>query len=194
VQTLYIVAPDGTVQARGRAVSAQTAAPQRPMSVRERALSIGIGAVLLLALFMASSLFIDYHGMFVSLRSQLRPLDAAHFPVDAASFERYFTVEAKSSAGDGQGLVLTVQRTPLFLYPDLSIGPPAPSTQSDGQEARLAAAAIATGYIRCEYFDEKGKFMGFVLVRIKGLRDAQTIDLQIPFETDHRPSGVTLTY
>ena len=194
VQTLYIVAPDGSVQARGRTVSAQTAAPLAPLTLRNRAAHVAVGAVCLVVLLMASSLFVDYREMLAALRSQLRPLDAAHFPVDAGTFERYFTVEAKSAASGGEGLILTLRRTPNFLHPQASTGPSFRSTQSDFEDPRLAANAIGTGYIRCEYFDEKGKFIGFIAVRIKALRDEQSIDLQIPFESDRRPSSILLTY
>jgi len=60
--------------------------------------------------------------------------------------------------------------------------------------SRLAADAIAAGYVRCEFFDEKGEFMDYIFVRIKRLRDADTMKLGIPFVSDRRPSSVSITY
>ncbi len=194
VQTLYIIAPDGSVLARSRTVSADTTAPAAPLSTRDRALRIAIGSAMLVLLLMASSLFIDYRGMLASLRSQFRPLDAPHFPVDATAFERYFTVEAKAAAHDGQGLVLTLHRAPDFPNPQ-AVPATRPSTAPSASDAsRLAAAAVATGYLRCEYFDEKGQFMGFVMMRIKPLRDAETMKVEIPFDRERRPSSILITY
>jgi hypothetical protein len=56
----------------------------------------------------------------------------------------------------------------------------------------VAAVAIAIGYIRCEFFDENGQFMGYTMLRIEPLRDSKK--LLIPFDTDRRPSSVVLTY
>jgi len=194
VHTLYIVAPDGSVLARSRTVSARTTAPPGRISLRARARHIAVGAVLLAALLIASSWFIDYRGMFASLRSQFRPLDAAHFPIDASAFAPYFTIESRSPAQGGQGLILTLRRTPAFLDP-----PPSPvtqpaSTQPDSPPARLAANAIATGYLRCEFFDEKGQFMGYLFIRVKPLRDTEMMQVEVPFTSEHRPSSVTITY
>jgi|SRR6185437_5272274 len=199
IQTLYVVSPDGSVLARSRTVSAKTTAPAAPLTFRERAMGIGIGALLLLLLFMVSSFFIDYRSTFSSLRSQLRPLDAPHFPVDGSAFEPYFTIESKSSARDGLGLILTLHRKAAFLDAQTMLAShpattqPA-STQPDSGASPLAAAAIATGYVRCEFFDEKDRFMGFVTVRVKPLRDADTMDLGIPFDSGRRPSRITITY
>jgi hypothetical protein len=193
VQTLYPIAPDGSVLARSRTVSAQTAAPHVPMPPRERAMAIAIGAVLLVLVLMVSSLFVDYRGIFASLRSQLKPLDAARFPVDASAFGNYFTIESKTSAAAGSGLILTLRRTPALLDPKTQ-PTSRPATQPDADASRLAAQAIATGYIRCEFFDETGQFMGYAYLRIKTLRDAETMKAEIPFDTDRRPSSVVLTY
>jgi hypothetical protein len=193
VQTLYPIAPDGSVLARSRTVSAQTASPRAPMRPRERALTIAIGAVLLILVLMISSIFVDYRGIYASLRSQLKPLDATHFPVDASAFANYFTIEAKSPASAGSGLILTLRRTPALLDPT-SQPTSRPATQPAGDESRLAAMAIATGYIRCEFFDENGQFMGYASLRIKSLRDAETMKAEIPFDTDRRPSSMVLTY
>jgi hypothetical protein len=194
VQTLYIVGPDGSVLARGRTVSAQTVAAEGPLSLRERAIHIAVGAILLVCLLMASSLFIDYRGIFTSLRNQLRPIDAAHFPVDASLFEPYFTVESKSASHTGPGLVLGLRRGPDFINPQILPTLRPATTQPDSDASRLVAAAVAAGYLRCEFFDEKNHFMGFVFIRIKPLRDTETMDLEIPFVGDHRPSSVVISY
>ncbi|HEX4125172.1 MAG TPA: hypothetical protein VHY37_10640 [Tepidisphaeraceae bacterium] len=186
VQTLYPIAPDGTVIARSRTVSAQTAAPPTPMRPRERALAIAVGAVLLLAVIMVSSLFINYRTLFTSLKSQLRPLDAAHFPVDASVYQHYFTIDAKEPAPDGQGLILTLRRVSRPVT--------RPSTQPLSDEFRLASQAMDIGYIRCEFFDENNQFMGYAMIRIKPLRDAEAMKVEIPFDLDRRPSSVVLTY
>jgi hypothetical protein len=198
VQTLYPIAPDGTVLARSRTVSAQTSAPPVPLRPRERVLAIAIGALLLVAVLMVSSLFINYRALFVSLRSQLKPLDAAHFPVDASAFQDYFTIDDKSAARDGQGLILTLHRTPALVDPasQPAVATPAsrPTTQPQTLADQLAAQAVDIGYIRCEFFDENGQFLGCAYLRIKSLRDAETMKAEIPFDTDHRPSSVVLTY
>ncbi len=61
-------------------------------------------------------------------------------------------------------------------------------------ENRLAAQAILTGYIRCEFFDAGGRFIGHTSCRIKALRQASMIEVTLPIPHGYRLARIVLTY
>ncbi len=195
VQTLYVIQPDGTVDARQRTATARTVPPPRPLSLRQRLAMVAVGLVLAAALLGLSALFVDYGALLRGIDEGLHPFDADGTTVENGPFTAYFTVDRVRPVGGGRAALLTLRRTPAF--------PTCPETiddllragrQSESPRDLLAAEALAQGYVRVELFGAHGQFVGFSLHRIAALRTDETVELLVPLPSDRRVTRIVLTY
>jgi len=119
--------------------------------------------------------------------------DPTTIQVDAATFQAYFGVEAKSLSRDGGALLLTLKRAKGFPLDDDDFDALA-EKMVRGVPALLALEAVARGYVRCEYFTEKDEFLGFTFARIRDLAKRETIELSLPIAGRRGLARIVLTY
>jgi hypothetical protein len=187
VQTVYAVAPDGSVRSEERIVDADTEAPPAAPTGKGMALRALASLGVLALLFAVSSIFVDWRDTFRSLWHQVSPVKADELAVDATAFQPWFEVSSKEVTDQGRVLALHLKRSDAF--PRTFDG--APPTGKTWKET-LALDALARGWVRAEIFDEKGKFIATADVRVAALRDAETATVEFPIPIDPRPTKVVL--
>ncbi len=190
IQTVYGVGPDGAIHTRQREVDVQTVAPAPPLTGRQKARIVLVGLGVAAVLLAISALFVDY-GKWISVISDaMYPLDAQKMPVDVSAFGDRLVVSARSK--DSGNLVITLKRGEKFPLGDEQLD--AQLAAAAGVRERLALEAIARGYVRCEYFDAKGKFITSSQERIADLRDKETVELTLPILKRPRQASLRLAY
>lgn len=193
VQTIYGIGPDGTIHIRERTVEAATKAATRPLSRREE-LRIGvIGLAVALLVFLASSVFVDYRAIFDRIREAIVPPNPDELKVETGAFAEYLTVEKKAFARGGKAVILTLKRGKAFPADEAAVDKLLAAAGTSVSK-RLTVEALARGYVRCEYFGKKGKFLGFTTQRISPLRESETIDLALPLPSSGRLARVVITH
>jgi len=193
VQTVYTIGPDGQIHTQQRVVEAATQAPPQPLTTREKWLMAGLGVGLALLVFAVSAVFVDYKALFGRVVDRVTPLDVEAMPVDTGPFVPYLSVTKREKDRRGEVLTLTLKRTAAF-----------PRTDADCQGLlatpdrplpdRMTIESLARGYVRVEYFDADGKFLGHTMERIHGLRSAETIELKLPLPPKKRLGRLALRY
>ena len=193
VQTLYVVATDGTIDVRQEMMEAATKAPPERMS-RKQKVRLGLmGVAAALAIFGISAIFVDYRGLFSDIARAVGPLDVDALEIDAAAFDPYFTVAGRATGPRDRSIVLTLRRTDAFPRTDAHFEEAAGGTKGS-YRALLALEAVARGYVRCELFDRKARFLAFTFLRVRGLAEQETVEVEIPLPRDARPTRIVLTY
>jgi hypothetical protein len=193
VQTLFHVGPDGDVRMRERTVEADTSPAQHRLTRREKIRIGAIGLVVALAVFGVSSLFVEYRALFARVAEGITPLRAEALEIDTSTFRSYFRVGKKTIESGGKALRLTLTRTDAYPKSDQELARLIGEAQ-ENLARRLAAEALASGYVRCEVFDKQGRFLGFEMQRIAGLRQGPSADLVLPLPTKQRPARIVITY
>lgn len=193
IQTAYAVGPDGKIHTRERVVDAQTTPPPRQLTRKEKIRVVITGIVIALLAFLASSVFVDYRALIGNVIETVTPLDAEDIKVETGSFKKYFTVEDKTIGPGSKAVILTLKRTKAFPLKDSDIKQLFADAK-DSVSERLTVEAMARGYVRCEFFDKKDNFMGFIDKRISPLRKTETIKLVLPVPRDERTVRIVITY
>ncbi len=193
VQTVYAIGADGAIDPRTRSVDAKTVKPPEPMSPRERVklalMGLGVAAVL----FGISAIFVDYGSLFDTVVDRIMPFDADSVAVETGSFGEYFTVDKQQAKRGGKVLILTLKRGKAFPVDDAALQK-LQDAAGESVSARMTLDALARGYVRCECFDKKGKFLTFTMQRISALREKETVELILPLPVTPRPTRVVITY
>jgi hypothetical protein len=191
-QTLFNIGPDGDIQVRQRTVEAETAAPPRQLTLKEKLRYgiVGLGVALLI--FAISAFFVDYGALFNQAVEQIKPFRPGELRVDPGPFRSFFTVEKIAATSDGRAMLLTLRRTDRFPRSESAIESLASESQ-DSVTSRLRAEALARGYVRFEMFDARGEFLGHTMQRISGLSSDTTATLVLPLPQRH-PARMRITY
>ncbi len=192
-QTLYAVQGDRTVDYQQRTVDAVTTAPEAPLSTKERLKLAGMGLVAAVAVLGITSLFVDYGVLWQRLRSAVTPIDVEAVEVDATVFAPYITVQSITKKKGGGGLVVSLQRTAAYPRNDAAVDAMASQKDLTFTE-HMALQAIARGYIRCELYDEKGKYINASMLRVHALRRVAILEVKIPISASIRPARIVLRY
>lgn len=191
VQSVYGIAADGTVNSRQHIVETDTTAPQKPMTRKAQAKLVGLGVLVALALFGLSALFVDYGDLWKDLTQSTRLMNPNHITVETGPFAEFFTVEERRFRNNPRGLVLSLRRTDAFPTDDAEAGERIASAGDDTM-ARLAAEAIARGYLRGELFAADGDYLGTALLRIRELRERKQADCDLPYSSRRKPARIVL--
>lgn len=185
VQTAYAVGKDGLIETRERTVDVETAA-----APRRRRLGPPL-IVALLALLILAFLFLDSGGRLLKYWTNLRPVAASDIAVDPGIFRSWITARVASVDAGSGALALEVARTKDF--PDSAAAMDAALAKPGlPREARLALNALATGYVRCELFDESGAFLEAPAVRLRGLSTSPSVTVPVSFSRGLRPTRLEL--
>jgi len=193
VQTLYPIAPDGTVDSRQRIVDAKTHPPLPPLTTRER-LRMGLfGLAAAIAVIALSAVFVDYRKLWHEIRTEVTTPRAEQIQIDNSTFADYFTVEKKDLSSDAKTLRLLLKRTARFPRTDADVI--AATTQPTTRPIlrRMTLDSLSRGYIRCEYFDSNGIFQNFHFARIHPLREHDSMELDLPLPLQSHPSKIIFT-
>jgi hypothetical protein len=193
IQTLYAITPDGAVDSRQRTVEAHTQPPLPPLTTRER-IRMGLyGLVAAIAVIALSAVFVDYRKLWHEIREEVTTPSADQFQIDNSTFADYFTIEKKEISSDAKSLRLLLKRTPLFPRNPTEFTSASTHPTTQPFEHRLTLDSLARGYVRCEYYDEKGNFQSFTFARIQPLRQSETMELNLPLSPNSRPKQIVIT-
>lgn len=193
VQTIYQITPDGTVAPHQRIVDAHTQAPPPPLTVRER-LRMGLfGLAAAIAVVAISAAFVDYRKLWREIRDEVTAPSADAIQLDNSTFADYFGIEKAQLSPDSKSLRLLLRRTPRFPLTEADFASAGTQPTTQPVLRRLTLDSLARGYIRVEYFDQKGAFVSFTPVRVHALRQNETTEVSLPFSAESRPARIVLT-
>ncbi len=198
IQTVYVLTAAGDVEAKQRTVEAETVAPPVAMATKEK-MRVGAKAGLaVLIAFGVSLFFVDYRSVFRNMRAQVAAIKPEDVTVEWPGFERYFTIDQKRVTANGDALILTLRRTGEFPKTDLDVNTAATrratTEVAEPLTARMALEAVGGGYLHCESFEDHGAFIDTRQVRIRELRNRETVDVAVPLSRDPRTARVVITY
>lgn len=192
VQTLYTVRADGTVEVVARTVDAQTVAPPRPLTTAEKVRFAAAGLAAALAILLASSFVVDYERLLGKAVEAARPFRADELAVDAGPFERYVSIVSKARRGE-DALALGLKRSGQFPLSSRDVDRLF-AAAGGSVAARLTVEALARGYVRWEYFDGEGTFLGQAVGRIADLRRRESIVVVLALPREGRPVRLVMAY
>ena len=189
VRTVYALSSTDEVEIQQDRVGATTQAASKSLGWQGHAKTAGITLVILAALLGIASLFVDIPGAIRGVWERVAPIDVEALAVEHGDLAPYVEITEMELARGKGGLSLKLVRGPDF--PTTPEARAALLARAEG-EARLTAAAILRGYIRCEVFDEDGKWMATREIRIRGLASQvdETIVLHVPVSP--RPARLVL--
>lgn len=190
-QTIYQVMPDGRVEAQQRTVEAETRRPPAPLTGTDRVKLIGIGLLVLFALFGITSLFIDWGDQFSRMWRKVAPIDTAAIATDLGAFEPYLTVQDVEAKGSV--LSITLERTDAFPQ-DVEAADRALDENGLSYAQQQVLHALAAGYVRLEAFAKDGKHQATVPVRIANLREKKTMVLDVKIRRETPPATLRFTW
>ena len=164
-QTLYLIGADGRVELQQN-IAAADSADAAPSPFRRRAKVAFVTLLALAVLIGATTPFLDYRPLLMHVRHILVPVQAKSITVDDSQFRNYFTAQPKEMALWGDKVVLTF--TLVAAPPD---APSRAGTAETIQEVkdRLLREAFVRGFIRAEFFNSAGDYIGFDSIRITEL-------------------------
>jgi hypothetical protein len=194
VQTVYPITADGVMESQSRTLEAHTYPAVPPPLTRGERIRMGvIGLGAAVAVLALSAVFIDYRGLWWEIERQARDPTADEIDIRNTAFNDYFTIEKKEITSDGRSLRLLLRRTAKFPVStdDVIAATTKPTTQP--LEHRLVLDSIARGYVRCEYYNEKGGFQSFTTARIQPLKESERMELLLPLSPEARPKKIVLT-
>lgn len=189
VRTVYALSSTDEVEIQQDRVGATTQAASEALGWQGHAKIAGITLLILAALLGIASLFVDIPGAIRGVWERVAPIDVEALEVEHGPLTPYLEItEIERASGKG-GLALELERGPDFpTTPEARAGL---LDRAEG-EARLTAHAILRGYIRCEVFDEDGKWMATREIRVRDLaaKADATVVLHVPVSP--RPARLVL--
>ncbi|OHB75237.1 MAG: hypothetical protein A2Z34_07715 [Planctomycetes bacterium RBG_16_59_8] len=195
IETIYRVAPDGTIVPHEREVEWTPAPPLPPRSPVERfRLYIPVLLIFLL-LAILSTFFVDYRSLWSDLAAIVDPVKVDEIAVDSREIEIYILVRKKEMESGGSLLAIELQRT--AQYPstfDNYLAERERLTREKKLSQALILETILRGTITLEYYDSNGKLLSVLPLRIKELASRETFRCTIPINHRHRPLKVKMTY
>ena len=147
-----------------------TQIPSRPppLTMRERLKMFLTMLFSTLAVLALSTIFIDYPRFWRQTGEQATPVVADNITLDNSTFDNYFSIEKTEISLDLKSLRLLLRRTRNL-----------PTTTQPATNP-LSHDSLSRGYIRLEFFDDKGSFISFTFARISDLRQSESMELLIP--------------
>jgi len=190
VQTVYAVAPPGSIQSQERVVEAKTVAPPVELSSKGKIKIAVIGLLVALVIgFVATKLF---KPQIEDAAGNLTKLKVDNVDVQMAGFKDFITIEKVEIDKKKGGMTVKVIRGSRW---DEAVN--AKPGDVEDWEVALAAQCIRRGYVRCEVFDKDKKYIGTTELRIHDLMKEESAKgqeslVRLPYKT--RPSVVRLTF
>lgn len=195
VQVAYAFGPDGQVHTREVLTPVSTQPPEPPLTGRQRVRYVLVGLAIAAAALAISALWVDYGQILGNIRDRITPVDVEQIEIDLGRYAGYFEIVARrqeTSQDKSSWLVLTLKRTDKF-----------PITDSDADnlftaaatvQERLAAQALARGYIPCELFGDGEDPLGQFQLRVAALRRHDQREVRLPLGHRSRLLRVQFVY
>jgi hypothetical protein len=192
-QSLYVVAPGGIVDVRQRVVDAETTEAPKPATKKEIARAGIVAFLVLAAVFLISSIFIDYKDMFTRTWRKIAPVDTEAIELDLGLYEPYLVMRDLETAEGGRRLAFVLARTPAF---PLSVAEVERLLEEPGLDLaqRKVLESLGAGYVKLELLGKDGKWQKTESVRVAGLRAAETMEVSVRFEREEPPERLVLTW
>jgi hypothetical protein len=183
VQTAYAVGRDGRIETRDRTVDVETTRAPRRRPIGPMVIAALLGALLLAFLFLDS-------GRIFGRLFNLSPAAPSELAIDPGAFRPWITARVASiDAGNG---TISIELARSADFPAGAAMDAALAKPGLPLDARLALNALATGYARCEMFDERGVFLEAPAIRLRGLSTSTSITVPVPFSRGLRPKRIEL--
>jgi len=195
IQTIYAIGSDGRIDVQQRTVEAETTKPAEPLTLARKIRLAGLGLAIAAVLLAISSIWVPYGRLISEAVHRAQPVDADKIALDLGHFEPYLEPNDMSTRRVDKHLllVISIRRTEAFPT-DAAELQAAWEAAGDDLHKRLTIEALARGQLSVEQFDAEGKYRGRFPVRIAGLREKQTVSLDIPIRRKYRPERVVLVY
>lgn len=192
-QTVYTINPRGIVKTVQRTVNAETTPREEPLTRKEKLRILGFSALFLVAVVGVMMAFGVHRILLKKLREGSTAVKVKELAVETPGLDKFLTVAKDGLVVRGGMLLVKVDRTADYPLTDEELNKLFASCRDD-LRGRLAVEAIGRGYVRCEYFDAKGRFLGATPVRIRELEEKESIVLAIPLPQRVRVGRIVLTY
>ncbi|MHC4393229.1 MAG: hypothetical protein ACYTFT_09830 [Planctomycetota bacterium] len=175
IQTIYAIGRDGSVDARDRIVVSDTRAPRGEDPRRWWALG---GVMLVITAVLALFLFRTDAGR--DIRFGLTGAKGLTVTVEALpEVGDFVTIQVQPT--QARGVPIHIARGPR--YPEAEkLHAPQDWADATPRQA-LTRQALATGYLRVETFDAKGRFVRTFELRVRGLEESEHIDTLLPIRS-----------
>jgi len=191
IQTVYAVGPDGTIHTRQRILDTETTEAIQPLTRRDK-IRLGIIGLGITALVVGiSAFFVDYPAFFQNAIEKMTPLNPDTVQVEADRFTDYFSIQEKAKGPGSRSIVLTLQRTKTFPKTDDEVNQRAEKIKSDFV-AGETLKAIHSGYLRFELFNKKDELVKSCQRRIAGLREKETVEVDLPLGSKGWPVRIVI--
>lgn len=192
VQTIYAVAPPGTIDSQERSVEADTVAPLPQLTSQGKRRIAVLGLFMLLLLGAIG--FLVFKPQLKDAADSLTGLKVEDIKLELAGFEGFISVAMQKVDKSKGGLAVEVSEGELWTQ---LVADPAARIPADLEWNRLLAAqSLRRGYVRCELFDKDGKFLGSSELRLHDLlkADKQKVSAVIALPRGNRPAVIRLTF
>lgn len=167
VQSVY-TAVNGQIGVQSRTLEAQTVAPPKPLSARERAKLAGMGLAMAAAVVGISLLFPGVRALFGQLAETVRPFNVEEVTVELGPYKGFFEYAVDEKVSSRSRLALILKRSPSYPIDDATLAAAAQTAGNDVRR-RLAVEALARGWVRYEMFGDDGTFVGRSELRVADL-------------------------
>lgn len=195
IQSVFAVGPDGQIAIRERTVDVDTHTPEAPLTIKERVKLGLIGLCVAVAVLAVTSFFVDYRGLWESVRSSSQPINTETTQTESGAFADYLRVVKiePRTIGGSRYLVLTLERLEAYPLGDEALQE-AYAAAGDDLQKRLAIEALARGYLTVEQYSKEQDCIGHDRVRIAPLRTHKKLEVAVPFSKGARPVRLRLVY
>lgn len=176
VQSVYVINQDGSVGVESRSVEAKTVTPEPPLTMKERIKFGAFGLLIAAVIFGILMLIPPVRQKFSEMLTTAAPVEAADVTIDAALYEKWFTVEVKDASRTA--VVLTLTRTDAFPEDEAALDKL--YGQATSMREKLAIEALARGYLRVELYADEGALYALTELQLLPLLKKESADVRMP--------------
>ena len=192
MQTIYAVAPPGTIEFQERVVEAETFAPMPELTTQGKLKIIALGLAVLLVL--GAVAFFVFRPQLEKAADNLTGLKIDDLELVSDGFDDYFSIKKAQVNKRRGGLVVEVVKGERW---DGTVADPETKVPADlDWDTLMTIQSLRRGYVRCELFDKDGKYIGASELRFHGLAEAKggKLEAVIALPRSHRPAKIVLRF
>ena len=192
IQTLYLIDSYGQISLEQRTVPAQTVAPARPLTRRQK---IKLGGIILLAcivIISLSTLVVPYPQLLKKAISNIKPVDLDSVTVSATDFAPLFSIDSLGLNQDHTELIITCKTTEAYPKDANALNQAWRQSESSLSQT-LVYESLARHILRCELFNDTGTL---IMQKVCPIRwSSEQVDcffIQVPF--DRSVARINITF
>lgn len=157
-QTLYGIHPAGKVSIEQRTVETDTIAPAPPPDTKAIVKNAAFFLMTLCVIVAISAIFVPYRDIFERFWQNVRPYNVEQLQISAQTYTDFFQID--KAQYDKKTRLIKITCTTLQDFPKTTQQLTDAWKNTDNSlPAKLAIESLARGYLLCEFFDSKDKFI-----------------------------------